>query len=267
MATELRELIATASYSDQQISERSSQIHTGILRDSASLDAANFNLVDSDDLASLFDRYDQLFFDQTCKRRLDELPASISFRVSSRMTRAGGRTTRTGSPGQAPLTFEIAVSSTLLFRTFADVQRPIAVAGITCNSRLEAMQRIFEHELIHLIEFLVWDNSSCAGARFQDLARRFFGHNGVVHDLITPQETAMKKYGIRRGDRVAFRFENIDYAGVVNRITHRATVLVEDKHGREYRDGRRYAKFYVPLDMITRVSEQQMGVPGPKPGS
>ncbi len=255
MATDLRNLIATASYSDEQISERSSQIHTEILCDSASLDAANFKLVHGDDLASLFDRYDRLFFEQTCKRRLDEMPASISFHVSNRMTSAGGRTTRTRPLGQAPVTFEIAVSSTLLFRSFADVQRPITVAGIACNTRLEAMQRIFEHELIHLIEFMVWDDSSCAGARFQDLARRFFGHHGVVHDLITPRETARKKYGIRRGDRVVFRFENIAYTGIVNRITHRATVLVEDKHGRKYRDGHRYAKFYVPLDMITRVGE------------
>ena len=64
----------------------------------------------------------------------------------------------------------------------------------------------------------------------------------------------MKKYGIRPGDRVAFHFENIAYTGVVNSITHRATVLVEDKDGREYRDGHRYLKFYVPLDEVTRLS-------------
>jgi len=255
MATELRTLIADAGYSDRQISERTSRIHAEVLRGSAYLDAANFTIVHGDDLASLFDSYDKLFFERACRQRLDELSASIAFRVSRRMTRAAGRTTRTGSPGREPVAFEISVSSTLLFRTFAGVQRPITVAGITCNDRLEAMQHIVEHELIHLIEFLVWGESSCAGGRFQDIARRFFGHRGVMHDLITPQETAMVKYGIRRGHRVAFRFENIDYTGVVNRITHRATVLVEDKHGRKYSDGRRYSKFYVPLDMITRVNQ------------
>ena len=254
MATELRTLIADTGYSDRQISERTSRIHAEVLRGSAYLDAANFTIVHGDDLALLFDSYDQLFFEQACRRRLEELGVSLSFRVSRRMTRSGRRTTRTGSPGKEPVTFEISVSCTLLFSTFADVQRPITVAGITCNDRLEAMQRIFEHELIHLIEFLVWEESSCAGPLFQDLARRFFGHRDVMHDLITPQETAMTRYGIRRGDRVAFRLENIAYTGVVNRITHRATVLVEDKNGREYNDGHRYSKFYVPLNMITRVS-------------
>lgn len=253
MATTLRDLIATG-YSDQEISARTAQIHAGILRDSAYLDAANFTLVHPDDIGSLFERYDRLFFEHACTRRLEELRAPISFRISGRMTRAGGRTTRSRSPGQTPPEFEIAVSSTLLFRTFADVQRPITVAGIACRDRLEAMQRLFEHEMVHLIEFLVWDSSSCAAARFQDLARRLFGHYGVKHALITPRETALKMFGIRPGDRVAFRFENTAYTGVVNRITSRATVLVEDKHGQEYSDGHRYAKFYVPLDKITRVN-------------
>jgi len=254
MTTRLQSRIA-AGYSAEQIREKTSQIYNGVLRDSAYLDTANFTLIHRDDLAIMFHRYDQLFFEATCREQLDEMGASVSFRVSERMTRAGGRTTRTRPSGRAPIHFEITISSTLLFRTFADVQRPITINGIICSDRMEAMQRIFEHELIHLIELVVWDKSSCAAARFQDLARRLFGHRGVTHDLITPQETAIEKFGIRCGDRVTFRYEDITYTGIVNRITNRATVLVEDKHGQRYRDGHRYSKFYIPLDMITRVTE------------
>jgi hypothetical protein len=35
--------------------------------------------------------------------------------------------------------------------------------------------------------------------------------------------------------------------GRVNRIRHRATVLVEDAGGMNYTDGHKYLKFYVPI--------------------
>jgi hypothetical protein len=40
----------------------------------------------------------------------------------------------------------------------------------------------------------------------------------------------------------------------VNRVTKRATVLVEDARGVRYSDGRRYAKFYVPVGMLERCA-------------
>jgi len=39
----------------------------------------------------------------------------------------------------------------------------------------------------------------------------------------------------------------------VNRITKRATVLVEDERGMRYSDGKRYAKFYVPVASLELV--------------
>ena len=87
------------------------------------------------------------------------------------------------------------------------------------------------------------------------IANRFFGHTDHHHQLITPRERAFTEFGIRPGARVSFRFDGQHHIGVVNRITKRATVLVEDKRGERYSDGKRYTKFYVPVSLLELMEE------------
>ena len=110
-----------------------------------------------------------------------------------------------------------------------------------------------EHEIVHLIEMLLWDKSSCAQARFHSISLRFFAHTENQHDLITPKERAIVKFGIKPGMAVMFRFDGVERQGIVNRINKRATVLVEDRRGQRYDDGKHYAKFYVPLRLLKAV--------------
>ena len=93
---------------------------------------------------------------------------------------------------------------------------------------------------------LPWQTSNCAAPRFQDIARRHFLHRAHTHRLITRRERAAQS-GIRVGSRVTFGFEGITLTGHVNRLTKRATVLVEDREGEAFSDDRRYRKYYVPL--------------------
>jgi hypothetical protein len=64
------------------------------------------------------------------------------------------------------------------------------------------------------------------------------------------------KFGIRPGVKVRFRFDDIERTGVVNRVSKRATVLVEDRQGRRYSDGKHYTKFYVPVQLLEPVDAQ-----------
>jgi hypothetical protein len=148
--------------------------------------------------------------------------------------------------------YEISVACSLLFSGFRATDRPITVCGLACTDRLEAMQRIFEHELIHLVEQLCWENSNCSAARFQDIARRHFQHESHTHQLVTWRERAVKS-GIVPGGRVSFEFEGRRLAGRVNRITKRATVLVEDPAGRLFSNGQRYKTYYVPIHWLQTV--------------
>ena len=258
MTQELRRLVETSLVLEADAEQRLAAIFESVQNSSPYLDRPNFTAICDEDLAHLFDQYDQRFFGGACRRTLDAMGSPIDFRVSPRMTRAGGKTTRIlprVARGLSPVPrFEIAVSSTLLFQTFADLERPIKVTGLLCHNRLEALLRIFEHELIHLTEMLLWQASCCAAPRFKDIAGRFFGHTESNHQLITPDERAREKFGIRPGDVVKFEMDGLPYTGIVNRVTKRATILVEDPRGPRYSDGKRYAKFYIPVGMLERCA-------------
>jgi hypothetical protein len=178
--------------------------------------------------------------------------------LSRRLVSAAGQTIRqvrrvdrAGKPA-ARVDYEITVSTTLLFNTFQNVERDVTVGGLVCRDRLEALQRIFEHELLHLAEFLAWGRSNCRADNFHALSRRIFAHEGAFHDLITPREQAKAAFDIHVGDPVTFELDGQLHAGRVNRITRRATVLVEDSRGVLYTDGRRYLTFYVPLPLLRK---------------
>ncbi len=119
---------------------------------------------------------------------------------------------------------------------------------------MQALQRIMEHEIIHLAELLAFDNSSCSAARFKLLAKNIFGHADTKHDLVTPREHAAVTQGIKVGQSVEFRFQGVRHVGRVNRIHHRATILVESGKGMKHSDGKKYVKFYIPVPMLAPVS-------------
>jgi hypothetical protein len=251
MAEELRDLILAADTSLAEISARTQQIYEAAVQKFGG--CGNFNTISARDLQLLFDLYDKLFFYGHCARAVHTTESRLLFRVSRRMTSAGGRTTRVQRGVERPghnTVYEIAVSSVLLFQTFRDESRPIDVSGVRCRDRLEALQRIFEHELVHLLEHLVWNGSSCSAPRFRSIANRVFAHTATMHRLITPQERALTKFGIRPGIQVAFDFQGERHVGVVNRIGKRATILVEHEQGATYSDGRCYQKYYVPLSLL-----------------
>ena len=47
--------------------------------------------------------------------------------------------------------------------------------------------------------------------------------------------------------------------GRVNRITKRATVLLENQQGEHFTDGKRYETYYIPLQYLVREVLQPRG--------
>lgn len=220
-------------------------IHRRCIERSPTIRCANFTAVADSDLKLLFSLYDEAFFAGALAARL---PSGFSFSFSRRLTRAAGRVAfhRVHGPRQ------LCLSVTLLFQSFHDVSRPVTVAGITCQDRLEAAMRILEHELVHLVEFFLHGETSCGKPRFKALARELFGHTASAHQLISQRERAATAFNIRLGDRVRFEYDGRRLTGIVHRITRRATVMVPSPDG-DYRDraGNSYRKYYVPLSALT----------------
>ena len=252
-----KRLLAGLQHPPAAIAEKALAVHRDFLRQSPRVGAGEFERLAPSDLALLFDLYDARFFDGGLQRLLDAAAVPLTFRTSRRLTRTAGTTSlyrpRPGALA-GPVRYEIAVSTPLLLQTFADVHRPVYVNGLLCRDRVEALQRVFEHELLHLLEMLIWTRSSCSGPRFKALAWNYFGHTATKHDLITQGERASHHFGLRVGDRVAFESEGVRRVGVVNRITRRATILVESAAGAPYTDGKRYEKFYVPLAQLHKLT-------------
>jgi hypothetical protein len=251
--------LSALRHSSVEVASKVARIYRGVLDRSEHLRSGNFEAIGVADLRLLFDLYDAEFFDGLLTAMLGEdSGGEITLRLSDRMTRSAGKTIRrrvkqrVGWRVLERAEYEIAVSTFLLFQTFDNIDRPVTVTGLVCRDRLEALQRIFEHELLHLAEFLAEGRSSCAADQFQALSRAIFGHESAVHDLVTPREVAAKAHAIRQGDRVSFDHDGSTRVGRVNRITKRATVLVEDPAGPLFSDGRRYSTFYVPVHLLRK---------------
>jgi hypothetical protein len=235
---------------EESIQQRVRQIQQDVLAHSRYLREPDFTAIHPHDLQFLFGAYDERFFAGLCLRSLEE--RRLNFRLSPRMTRAGGKTSRYTS-GTGEVSYEISIASSILFDGFRKMDRCVRVCGLECENRLEALQRIFEHEMVHLTELLCWGKSDCAAPRFQDIAARFFLHRAHTHELVTRRERAAHS-GIRVGALVTFTFEGLQLSGRVNRIIKRATVLVNAADGVAYSDGFRYRTYYVPIAQLKPVA-------------
>jgi len=249
MPANLLQIVESTMLGANQIAARTKHIHAAVLNKSKHIDDPNFTTIHPADLELLFAEYDERFFDGQIRKSLGTV--QLHFGLSKRMTSSGGKTAHYTDRADRKQWYEISVSTTILFGCFGgDDHRPITASGIVCHDRLDALQRVMEHELVHLVEMLLWDKSSCAKPRFHSITLRFFEHTENRHQLITPKEKAIVKYGIKPGIAVRFRFDGVEHKGVVNRINKRATVLVEDCKGQQYSDGKHYAKFYVPVQLL-----------------
>ncbi len=240
---------------EQDFAQAQRTIYEEVLFVSDTIRSSNFQNISTEDLQLLFELYDNVFFDGLIRQSLIDQKLPLQMRLSKRMTNAGGKTTMLhpyGIHSNRGKSFEIAISSTLLFESFNRGQ-PASVVGVDCQDRLSGLQRIFEHELIHLIEMLVWLHSSCSARRFKLIAKNFFGHRQSSHQLTSPKDSAAKQFGITTGDYVEFDLNGSRLRGFINRITRRATVLVKNKRGHLYDDGFRYIKYYVPIERLSKV--------------
>lgn len=246
--------VALRTFQREEILSHQNQIFEDSLRLSRSFSGPNFKRVGRDDLVRMVKMYDACFFDG----KVLPLAAAegMDFSISSRMTKVAGKLVTHYPDGTASgkRRFELVLSSTLLFQTFEEQGQKVEVTGRTCTNRLEAMQRVVEHEFVHLIEMLIWNSGNCNEARFQSIAKRYFLHTDYRHSLITQRERAAMRFNLRLGDQVRFKHDGKILEGRVNRITRRATVLVPSHRGELFCDGRRYQRFYVPLEKLQKAS-------------
>lgn len=233
---------------------RRERIRQQILATSRSIQIPNFVYFNDRDLWALYEHYDRLFFDrQLSKAVSDQGEDALELRYSGRLRSSGGVTRRIRYPNRPHFRFVIEISRNILLQNFRTPCETATVAGRVCNDRLDALMRIMEHELLHLVEYLVFDQTCCADLRFQSVAYAVFGHTAHQHAMTTRRSRVLADTPFRPGHRVCFTLNNQKFQGIINRIHTRATVLVESSQGQQYNDGKRYLKFYVPIRCLRRL--------------
>ncbi len=237
------------AHSLSSIEKKRNDIHKKMIECSEFIDDGNFNSIAPADVKLMFELYDEIFLGNYFSENHTD---RIMFKLSRRMTRSGGKT-EYHSNGDI---YMITLSNTLLFQSFNGEKRDITLCGIVCKDRLEAAMVIMEHEIVHLIEYVLYGDTNCSSRRYLSLGSRIFGHTDVRHQLVTGREAADKEYGLKVGDRVSFEFQGKIRKGVISRITKRATVMVRDPEGSFHDlDGNIYAKYYIPLSQLVPYRE------------
>jgi hypothetical protein len=227
----------------EEIKRRTSTIHAAAIGKAENISCANFNKIGDIDIRYIFRLYDRFFFGDffTANYR-----GQLSFYLSGRMTRAAGKFVwRKRSQTQ---TFEIGIATAMLFDNFTTPQDTKDLSGFLCTNRLEALQRVIEHEIVHFLEYLGFGETDCSKERFKTICKAIFGHTKSVHALDTPRKIAANKYDLRVGSSVFFFMEGHKYEGRIQRIGRRATVIATKKDGVDISR----IKCYAPFHMLKR---------------
>ncbi|MCY6356552.1 hypothetical protein [Clostridium sp. ZS2-4] len=220
---------------------------------SKNIECGEIKSISQEDLMLLFNLYDKYFFNEYFK---NNFRGEINFSLSNKMTRSAGKMMvpkNLASLKEEAEKYELRIGVNFFFH-YNELKRKKTVNGIETEDALHALLMVFEHELVHFLEFYVYKESNCKKDRFKDIAYNIFGHTDVYHSLPTIREIAGEKLGVKPGDRVCFIYNKNKIAGIVNSINKRASVMVLDKNG-EYVDKykNRYSKYYVPVNLLEKI--------------
>lgn len=197
-------------------------------------------------LSRMLALYDKAFLGGLLAKKLPMLRVTLS----SRLTSSAGKFLCTkGAFGRITLA-EIRMSSDFLLRLS---HGPFELNGLHVSTPQEAFLLVFEHELCHAAEMVLYGKTGHS-ARFLSIANGLFGHTGTRHKLPTRRQEAVAD-GLIVGRRASFIYRGQVLSGIITYIGKSATVMVPAADG-SYRDplGRRYDKFHVPLSKLSSGS-------------
>jgi hypothetical protein len=239
-------------YTNEDINNKRTLISSLIKEKSINIKESCITILSGEDLRELFELYDDIFFMSSFKKNYK---GKIKFSLSKRMTKSAGSTVcpkNISSIREEDLVLEIKIGIDFFFN-YDKISGDKLVCGHKTDNCFHALQLVFEHELCHVIEFMIFHQSSCKKERFKSLAYNIFKHTASYHGLPTQKEIAMEILGIKVGDNVSFVFEGINRQGFIYKINKRAIIMVKDKNGNFMdKDRNRYIKYYVPLNKIIK---------------
>lgn len=235
------------------INEKRNTIKNKLFEKSSNIKQVDFTQICNSDLYLLYDLYDEIFLNSWFSHNFK---GKIIFKLSKQLTRAAGNTTTKKHIEKIKpedIEFQIKISLNHLIN-FDKIDRDKYVGGIQAKSKLHSLMLVFEHEICHVIEFLIYKKSSCKKEPFKKLIFNLFGQNESTHKLVTSREASFAEYGLVVGNKVKFEFQGKQITGIINNINKRATVMSPSNKGNYVdRKGQHYTKYYIPLNCLTKI--------------
>lgn len=186
-------------------------------------------------LNQMFQLYDYYFFSNLISFGLKKGNGKIDFDFSSRLTSTGGTCRRDGI-----CTYNIKLSSDRLNNIKPENISAIKINGIQPKDRVDGLQLIFEHELIHAVLSIFKDDLSGHNNLFKTIVLNLFGHTKITHGItdrvLSASHTSgnlgsnikkekLTKSDLHIGDRVYFIQNDIrNYGEIVKLNPKRAKI-------------------------------------------
>jgi len=202
---------------NQDIKEKQQIIKKKMLANFKHKGGLFFTEFNSRDLNYLFKLYDQTFFKGLITEILvnqAEMPDAIdiSFKANGRLKKSAGqikyKRTR-GQRNQQQIKIEFSISKPLILNLFEDDQDSVLVNGILAEDKITVLQTVFEHEIVHLVLYLLDPNADQPinhKMKFRTLVKKIFGHTDYQHNLILPgsaKNRPIHTNDVKKGDRVS----------------------------------------------------------------
>jgi len=187
------------------------------------------------DIEHLFHLYDKKFFNNQLSNNL-----SISLRTSNKLTRSAGMVNFSKRKQEA----RISLSLTLIFQSYLKQPEGYLVNGIFCKTPLTALMRVLEHEIVHLLEYILNGSSNCSNPQFLKMAYELFGHTESKHMLGIELQNYVDLKTLKVGDMVSFPYHGKIHKGSIINIKKNVTIAVDGLYNSR--------KYYVPLDVIIK---------------
>ena len=242
-------------YDLNTINNKRELIKTHLYEKSKTIKLVDFVKISDTDLYILYNLYDEIFLESWFKHNFK---GKIKFILSRQLTRAAGNTKTRKDIGlikPEDIEFEIKISINHLIN-FDKADRDKYVGGIEVKNKLDSLMLVFEHELCHVIEFLIYKKSDCNKQIFKNLILNLFGQNESTHKLVTNREVNYKEYGLLPGHNVTFEHEGAILNGFITKINKRAIVMSPSQHGKYVdKSGQHYTKYYIPLSCLKKRAQ------------
>ena len=129
----------------------------------------------SNELHTLFKRYDELCFDKDIQKYMKDAKYSLRFKTNGEDT-----FTTEGICINRVCNYTVTIPT----EYFKNVNGVTIVAGHQCKDQLECLQRVIEHELVHLLIFMFCGDPFVTdqhGPLFMKMANDLFGHTDHRH--------------------------------------------------------------------------------------